>query len=103
MTQPAKSNEPTMEEILASIRRIIADDDIPKSTPLHSDPLAPQRPRMAAPTAMPVPEPEPIFEDGPQAHANESVATGFDPMFEELARAQAESTRVLELTQDMRA
>jgi uncharacterized protein len=31
MTQPAKANEPSMEEILASIRRIIADDDIGKS------------------------------------------------------------------------
>jgi cell pole-organizing protein PopZ len=28
MTQPAKSHEPSMEEILASIRRIIADDDV---------------------------------------------------------------------------
>ena len=27
MTQPAKGQEPSMEEILASIRRIIADDD----------------------------------------------------------------------------
>ncbi len=27
MNQPAKAQEPTMEEILASIRRIIADDD----------------------------------------------------------------------------
>ena len=26
MTQPAKGQEPSMEEILASIRRIIADD-----------------------------------------------------------------------------
>ena len=31
MTQPAKSQEPSMEEILASIRRIIADDDASKS------------------------------------------------------------------------
>ncbi len=31
MTQPAKSQEPSMEEILASIRRIIADDDATKS------------------------------------------------------------------------
>jgi uncharacterized protein len=30
MTQPAKANEPSMEEILASIRRIIADDDTGK-------------------------------------------------------------------------
>ena len=27
MTQPAKVQEPSMEEILASIRRIIADDE----------------------------------------------------------------------------
>lgn len=33
MTQPAKANEPSMEEILASIRRIIADDDTTKSVP----------------------------------------------------------------------
>ena len=31
MTQPAKAQEPSMEEILASIRRIIADDDTTKS------------------------------------------------------------------------
>ncbi|MFZ1192576.1 MAG: DUF2497 domain-containing protein, partial [Pseudolabrys sp.] len=30
MTQAAKAQEPTMEEILASIRRIIADDDASK-------------------------------------------------------------------------
>ncbi len=30
MTQAAKAQEPSMEEILASIRRIIADDDGPK-------------------------------------------------------------------------
>ena len=30
MTQPAKAPEPSMEEILASIRRIIADDDAAK-------------------------------------------------------------------------
>ena len=33
MTQPAKSQEPSMEEILASIRRIIADDDANKTVP----------------------------------------------------------------------
>jgi uncharacterized protein len=36
MTQPAKSQEPSMEEILASIRRIIADD--PVRTPRHETP-----------------------------------------------------------------
>jgi uncharacterized protein len=33
MTQPAKAQEPSMEEILASIRRIIADDDAAKPEP----------------------------------------------------------------------
>jgi len=37
MTQPAKSQEPTMEEILASIRRIIADEE---STKPHAVPEA---------------------------------------------------------------
>jgi len=48
MTQPAKSQEPSMEEILASIRRIIADDDANKSA---------QKP--AAPPARPAPPPRP--------------------------------------------
>ena len=30
MTQPAKAQEPSMEEILASIRRIIADEEAAK-------------------------------------------------------------------------
>ena len=30
MTQPAKAQEPSMEEILASIRRIIADEEAVK-------------------------------------------------------------------------
>ena len=38
MTQPAKSQEPSMEEILASIRRIIADDDASKSTQKAPEP-----------------------------------------------------------------
>ena len=33
MSQPAKAQEPSMEEILASIRRIIADDDAAKPAP----------------------------------------------------------------------
>jgi cell pole-organizing protein PopZ len=41
MTQPAKAQEPTMEEILASIRRIIADDDTTKAPPKAAEPLPP--------------------------------------------------------------
>jgi hypothetical protein len=49
MTQPAKSQEPSMEEILASIRRIIADDDASKAAPKPAE--APK------PVGRPVPPP----------------------------------------------
>ena len=51
MTQAAKGQEPSMEEILASIRRIIADDDPARTAP--KEPVPPPRvvppPRMAEP------------------------------------------------------
>ena len=52
MNQPAKAQEPSMEEILASIRRIIADDDATK-TAKPSEPPAPPAPK-------PVPAPPPV-------------------------------------------
>jgi cell pole-organizing protein PopZ len=42
MTQPAKGQEPSMEEILASIRRIIADDDATKTPAKAAEPMIPQ-------------------------------------------------------------
>jgi cell pole-organizing protein PopZ len=53
MTQPAKVQEPSMEEILASIRRIIADDEAKpaaaeKAAPA-SPPAAPVKPEKPAP------------------------------------------------------
>jgi len=78
MTQPAKASEPSMEEILASIRRIIADDDTTKLAQLEPEvsriaaaALSPAAPRdvrelteamtapasqPAAPPAAPVPQ-----------------------------------------------
>jgi uncharacterized protein len=50
MTQPAKAQEPSMEEILASIRRIIADDDASK-------PKAAEPPK---PAPRPIPPPRPV-------------------------------------------
>src|SRR6266851_4856597 len=41
MTQPAKGQEPSMEEILASIRRIIADDDATKTPAKATEPVIP--------------------------------------------------------------
>src|SRR3954451_4230520 len=53
MTQPAKVQEPSMEEILASIRRIIADDEAKPpaadKTPAAAVPAKPEKP--AAPAA----------------------------------------------------
>src|ERR1700737_4541317 len=45
MTHPAKVQEPSMEEILASIRRIIADDE---SKPAAASPAAPAKPETPA-------------------------------------------------------
>lgn len=50
MTQPAKAQEPSMEEILASIRRIIADDDTTKSP---QQAVAPEPPAAPAAPVMP--------------------------------------------------
>ncbi|MGB8397911.1 PopZ family protein [Bradyrhizobium sp.] len=55
MTQPAKVQEPSMEEILASIRRIIADDDAKPANP----PVA-AKPEKAAPAAR-----APVMKDIP--------------------------------------
>src|SRR6266571_1601402 len=59
MTQPAKVQEPSMEEILASIRRIIADDEAkPAAAERPSSPAAapakPEKPAAAVPAAKPV-------------------------------------------------
>ena len=53
MTQPAKVQEPSMEEILASIRRIIADDEAkPAAAEKAAPPPVPEKPA-AAPRARP--------------------------------------------------
>ena len=63
-----------MEEILASIRRIIADDDIPK---VAAGALRRNRCRRASDDGCRGTEPEPIFEDA--AAADGSCAT-IEPM-----------------------
>jgi cell pole-organizing protein PopZ len=59
MTQSAKAQEPSMEEILASIRRIIADDDSGKGAAAK----APEPP--APPPAAVVPPPKPVVPPAP--------------------------------------
>ena len=51
MSQPAKAQEPSMEEILASIRRIIADDDTAKPAAKPAAAAPAPRPRATAATA----------------------------------------------------
>lgn len=61
MNQPAKAQEPSMEEILASIRRIIADEDTGKAVK-PAAPAAPPAPKpaiVAKPPAPPPPKPAP--------------------------------------------
>ncbi len=60
MSAQPKPNEPSMEEILASIRRIIADDDKPAAPP-EAEPVA----------LAPVPEPELVPE--PAAEPEDDV------------------------------
>ena len=61
MTQPAKVQEPSMEEILASIRRIIADDEAKPAAEKPAAPAAapakPEKPVAAAPAPAPAPPP----------------------------------------------
>jgi cell pole-organizing protein PopZ len=62
MSQPAKAQEPSMEEILASIRRIIADDETGKPPARPAPPPAaapPPRPAALPPRAAAPPPPPP--------------------------------------------
>ena len=55
MTQPAKAQEPSMEEILASIRRIIADDEAkPPAAEKPASAAAPAKPEKPAAAKAPV-------------------------------------------------
>ncbi|MGD9766362.1 MAG: PopZ family protein [Pseudolabrys sp.] len=93
MTQPAKVQEPSMEEILASIRRIIADDDSAKMAAEAPKPAAAAVPP-APPAAAAAPEPAPVVVPQPQKEID-AVLAEFEP-----AKTEAE---VLDLTEAMTA
>ena len=106
MTQPAKVQEPSMEEILASIRRIIADDEAkpgdkapavpsaaaPAAKPAMKDippsaiPAA-QPAKAAAPAAAPAPAPKPA---PPPAAAAPNSQDDIDAMLASLEEATPE-------------
>ena len=68
------SQEPTMEEILASIRRIISEDEAPAETPQAAAPAADDQPEEAHEPEV-LPEPEPVVETAfePEAAAEDDV------------------------------
>ncbi len=87
--QPAKSQEPTMEEILASIRRIIADDDASKSAPRPPEPpKAPAR----------VPAASRLSSPGLQTNAGRSDTA---PLLNGAAGVEEQSSDILDLTESM--
>jgi hypothetical protein len=89
MTQAAKAQEPSMEEILASIRRIIADDDA-KGPPAPPEP-ARVSPEAAAPwRPVPAAAPGPAFVPAPPATNGSSInETMLDEMLAGLNAAPA--------------
>ncbi len=104
MTQPAKSQEPSMEEILASIRRIIADDDAnktpspraPEPPKVQPEPPPPPQPVFSAPPApAPVAPPRPRVEpEPPMMEAPSSLDT---------ATVADQASDILDLTESMAA
>jgi cell pole-organizing protein PopZ len=92
MSQPAKAQEPSMEEILASIRRIIADDEAAKPAPVVKAPEPPpivaappppprpvEPPRPAPPPAAVNPEPAPAPPQADVLDLTEAMAAAPTP------------------------
>ncbi len=101
MTQPAKSQEPSMEEILASIRRIIADDDANKSPPARPEPPKAQ-------PEPPPPPPQPVFSAPPAPPPRPRVEPEPPPMMEAPSPLDTENladqaSDILDLTESMAA
>jgi cell pole-organizing protein PopZ len=93
MTQPAKAQEPSMEEILASIRRIISDDEAGKA----ATPPSPEA-KAAAPAEMPDTPAETL--NPAEKHDQDGVGATFAA---EPPPEQAASDDILELTEAMTA
>jgi cell pole-organizing protein PopZ len=106
MTQPAKVPEPSMEEILASIRRIIADDEAkPPAGPAKAagDAVSAKAPLHADRPAPALHAPPKVSSPG-RPHSNSQ--NDVDSLLAELdeapnSRPSASDAEVLELTDDM--
>ena len=122
MSQPAKVQEPSMEEILASIRRIIADDEAkPPVAEKPASPATPAKPAAAAPAAkppamngippsnIPAAKPAPAPPPAKPAPAASNSQDDIDAMLAGLDEATSEAEirppqpdgEVFELTDDM--
>jgi cell pole-organizing protein PopZ len=102
MTQAAKAQEPSMEEILASIRRIIADDDSvkPKAQELKAQEKPPEKPPEPAPRPVAVTPPPPKPASPPKSQADvDAMLAAMEPP----KPAPAPVADVLDLTEDMAA
>jgi uncharacterized protein len=98
MNQPAKAQEPSMEEILASIRRIIADDDAVKPAP-----KAPAKPEPAPVKAAPPPPVAPVPSAPMGQDDIDAMLAGFDAAPAEAEPEPEPQEEVLELTEAMAA
>ena len=107
MTQAAKAQEPSMEEILASIRRIIADDDgakKPETKPEAKPEAKAEPPAVKAAPAPPPPKPAPAPPPATKQDDIDAMLAGLDEPAAELAPPpRAPEPDVLELTEAMQA
>jgi uncharacterized protein len=118
MTQPAKVQEPSMEEILASIRRIIADDEkpaaagkaatagatVPKAQPATSAsrPAAPATPAAIPPSAIPSSAIAPKPADAGNSQDDiDAMLANLDAATTEEEVRPAQADEVFELTDEM--
>ncbi len=118
MTQPAKVQEPSMEEILASIRRIIADDEAKPAETAPAPAAPPPKPAVVASAPSPAPKPEPAPapkvaekppEKAPEPAAVSNSQDDIDAMLASLDAATSEpevraappADDVFELTDEM--
>jgi cell pole-organizing protein PopZ len=100
MSQSAKAQEPSMEEILASIRRIIADDDPakPAAKPAAAAPAPPPPAPAAPPRAAAPPPPPPTPAPPPPAAMSQSE---IDAVMEGQETRPSAQDDILELTEAM--
>lgn len=112
MTQAAKAQEPSMEEILASIRRIIADDEAkpvageaaaakPEPAPARPQAAAPQPVKAAPPPPPPASKASNSQDDIDAMLASLDVDTAASEVRPPPAEPEPEADDVFELTEQM--